>query len=99
MGQMSWRVTDEVLERVRRQAHAQGQSLNEWVTLVMQAASDPAYATTDAERIRERLAAAGILHVPTPVTRKAHSRKAVSKARAEAGEGRSLADIVVTDRR
>ena len=58
---MTWRATEELLERVRRQAAEQGRSLNDWVTVVLDAASDPANAGGQAERLRERLGRAGLL--------------------------------------
>ena len=36
---MTWRASEELLERVRRQAAEQGRSLNDWVTVVLDAAS------------------------------------------------------------
>ena len=70
---MTWRATEELLERVRRQAAEQGRSLNDWVTVVLDAASDPANAGGQAERLRERLGRAGLLEGhggggPDPVT-------------------------------
>ena len=70
---MTWRATEELLERVRHQAVEQGRSLNDWVTVVLDAASDPANAGGQAERLRERLGRAGLLEGhggggPDPVT-------------------------------
>ena len=96
---MTWRGPDELLERVRAQAREHGRSLNEWVTLVLDAASDPSTAGTDAERLRERLARAGLLETAaTQMTRRPTTRQ-VAEARAAAGRGTSLADIVAADRR
>ena len=61
---MTWRATEALLERVRRQAAEQGRSLNDWVTVVLDAASDPANAGGQAERLRERLGRAGLLEGP-----------------------------------
>lgn len=52
---MTWRTTEELLGRVRRQAASRGRSLNAWVTLVLDAVTDPGLAGTEAERVRERL--------------------------------------------
>jgi predicted HicB family RNase H-like nuclease len=49
---MTWRVSDELLEQVRRHAQRQGRSLNEWATTVMTAATDPAYAGDEAAALR-----------------------------------------------
>ena len=99
MGQMSWRVSDSVLERARQQAVAHGHSLNEWVTLVMRAASDPAYASSEADKVRERLAMAGLLQAPRTAHGKRPSNRALAEARAEAGRGTPLSEIVTTERR
>ena len=95
---MTWRTSDELLERVRRQAQEQGRSLNEWVTAVLSAASDPASAGDEAQQLRERLVRAGVLDdVEPPVARPAAKR--VAAARAAASRGRSLAGVVSDDRR
>lgn len=95
---MTWRTSEELLERVRRQAQEHGRSLNEWVTAVLSAASDPSSAGDEAQQLRERLARAGILEdIEPPV--EAPIRARVAAARAAAGRGRSLADIVTSDRR
>lgn len=95
---MTWRTSEELLERVRRQAQEHGRSLNEWVTVVLAAASDPGSAGSEAQQLRERLARAGLLdEVGPPVTRPARAR--VAAARAAAGRGTSLADVVSSARR
>lgn len=94
---MTWRADDELLERVRQQAARQGRSLNEWVTIVLAAASDPSLAGSEAEQIRERLARAGLL-APTGPARKRPSAQRVAQARAAAGRGTPLSDLVAADR-
>lgn len=97
---MTWRTTEELLDRLRRQAEQQGRSLNDWVTTVLAAASDPSYAGTDAERIRERLAAAGLLDVSlTTGSRRRPDRKRLAAARSAAGKGTPLSDLVTDGRR
>ena len=101
---MTWRVTEELLERVRHQAVEQGRSLNDWVTVVLDAASDPANAGGQAERLRERLGRAGLLEGhggggPDPVTpaRPTGARptpERLAQARAAAGRGPTLSEIV-----
>ena len=61
MAQMTWRTTDERLARVRRAAEQRGRSMNDYVTAVLDAATDPNLGGTEAERLRERLASAGLL--------------------------------------
>lgn len=96
---MTWRVDDELLERVRSQAQARGRSLNEWVTEVLAAVSDPDTAGSEGERIRERLRVAGLLE-PVPVRkRRAVDEARLAAARAAAGRGTSLSDLVGEGRR
>jgi hypothetical protein len=93
MPQMTWRTTEELLERARRQAASQGRSLNEWVTLVLDAATDPDLAGTEADRIRERLARAGLLASTGPARRRPADAR-VAEARAAAGRGTALSHVV-----
>lgn len=61
MAQLTIRAGEDLVDRVRRTAAAQGRSMNEWANLVFRAATDPDAAGSDVERIRERLRAAGLL--------------------------------------
>lgn len=100
MAQMTWRTSDELLERVRRQAVEHGRSLNEWVTTVLDAASNPSSAASPAAELRERLSRAGILSAsPSSTAASAVDPQRLAAARAAAGAGTPLSDIVVTDRR
>jgi hypothetical protein len=47
---MTWRSTDELLELVRRATDRQGHSMNEFVTAVLDAATNPELAGSDADR-------------------------------------------------
>ena len=94
---MTWRTSDELLERVRRQAERHGRSLNDWVTTVLSAASDPASAGSEAEQIRERLAHAGLLATTGPPRSRPSARR-VAEARAAAGRGTPLSDLVAEGR-
>lgn len=96
---MTWRAPDDLLTRVRSQAAERGRSMNDWVTEVLAAATDPRHARTEAEWVRERLRAAGLLTPPSerPVVRP--SRSELAKARAAAGAGTPLSEIVTRDRR
>lgn len=99
MGQMTWRTSDELLEQVRRQALERGHSLNEWVTVVLAAASDPALAGDEAQQVRERLRRAGLLDDVDPLPRKRPETAAVERARVAAGRGTPLSDLVTEGRR
>ncbi|MCC7077135.1 MAG: transcriptional regulator [Acidimicrobiia bacterium] len=98
MGQMTWRADDELIERVRRSARATGRSLNAYVTSVLDAATNPELNSDEATRVRERLAAAGIL-APGGSPRRRPARNAVAKARRSAGKGVPLSEIVSSERR
>ena len=96
---MTWRASEELLERVRHQAAQQGKSLNEWVTDVLDAVSNPGTAGSERGQIRERLAAAGLLEAPTTdVGASRPSQRRFEAARVAAGRGTPLSDIVSTDR-
>lgn len=98
MGQVSWRVDDELLDRVRHVARAWGWSVNEYVTRVMEAATDPSYAGEAAEQVRERLSQAGLL-AAAGAPRVRPSSAAVAKARRAAARGTSLSEHVRDGRR
>lgn len=96
---MTWRMTEELLEQVRRQAQRNGRSLNDWVTTVMAAASDPAHAAGEAAQVRERLTRAGLLEVPSGEAPRRPDARRVAAARRRAGRGRPLSDLVGEQRR
>lgn len=95
---MTWRTTEEHLERVRRQAAARDRSLNGWVTLVLDAATDSDLAGSEAARVRERLDRAGLL-APGGAERGWPSEARVRRARAATGRGTPLSDLVRAHRR
>lgn len=94
MRQLTLRTPDALLERVRRAAHERDMSINEYVSRVLDAATDPDLATTDAERLRQRLSAAGLLvtrHAPAP---QRPSESVIAAARQAAGRGTPLSTLV-----
>ncbi|MDP9402065.1 MAG: Arc family DNA-binding protein [Actinomycetota bacterium] len=93
MAQMTWRGSDELVERVRRSARANGRSMNDYVTAVLDAATDPDLADGDAARLRERLARAGLL-AATGRTRTRPPAGHVANARAAASRGTPLSRLV-----
>ena len=97
MTQVSWRAPDELVHRVRAAARQRGRSLNEFMTSVLDAATDPDLAGDEAERMRERLAAAGLLARPEPRAGRPDPAE-VAAARVRAGRGRRLSDFVSTGR-
>jgi hypothetical protein len=97
MGQVTWRAPADLIERVRRAAAHQRRSMNDYVTAVLDAATNPRLAGSEADRLRERLDQAGLLASPgTP--RRRPSREDTERARGRAGNGTALADLVSRDR-
>ena len=99
MAQMTWRASEELLERVRKQAVQQGKSLNEWVTAVLDAVSNPDTAGSERAQIRERLAVGGLLQAQSSEPEASRpSRRQFEAARAAAGHGTPLSDLVAKGR-
>lgn len=97
MAQMSWRSSDELADRVRRAAQASGRSMNDYVTAVLDAATDPDLAGDEATAMRERLARAGLL-APAGRTRTRPAPADVARARAAASGGTPLSSLVAEGR-
>lgn len=98
MAQVTWRASADLVDRVRDEAARQGRSLNDYLTRLAEAATDPDLADSDQQRLRERLAQAGLL---APTSGPAHRRPdpaAVARARRRAGRGTPLSDLVSEDR-
>ncbi len=98
MAQITVRVDDELLVKLKTAASTAGKSVNAWVTTVLTAAADPEHQSDEVERIRERLRLAGLL-LETDRRVRAPSREVVKKARAAAGRGKDLSAIVSEGRR
>lgn len=99
MAQLSIRIDDDLAERVRSNAASSGRSMNRYVADVLDAATDPDKAGSEAERLRERLALAGLLANPQPLSKwRGPSREALAQARREAGRGKPLSDYVTEGR-
>lgn len=93
MAQMSWRSSDELAARVRRAAQASGRSMNDYVTAVLDAATDPDLAGDEATALRERLARAGLL-APGGSPRTRPTPAELARARAAASGGTPLSDVI-----
>lgn len=100
MQQVTFRLPDDLAASVKRRAAERGESANAFATLVLRAAVDPGFARADAAEIRQRLARAGLLADPV-VTRTTQQpdEDALRRARADAGRGTALADLVSESRR
>jgi plasmid stability protein len=99
MIQLTLRVPDDLIGRVREAAKEHGRSVNAWATDVLRAAVDPELAGEEAARVRERLARAGLLATGKPRSGPRPDPKAVARARSAAGVGTPLSEIVAEDRR
>jgi plasmid stability protein len=94
MGQLTLRLPDELVERVRSTADQLGRSMNDYAGAVLDAATNPNLADSDAERIRVRLRLAGLLAPSSGTVAIRPSRAAVAAARQRAGIGTPLAQLV-----
>jgi hypothetical protein len=97
MEQMTWRAPADLIERVRRAAGRQHRSMNDYVTAVLDAATNPGLAGSEAERLRERLDQAGLLAEPGERRRRPPPEEAAG-ARKRAGVGTALSQLVSEDR-
>jgi hypothetical protein len=95
--QVTWRAPEELVERVRAAAIDAHYSLNQYITVVLDAATNPDHAGSDAERIRERLARAGLL-ARTEVPRVRPNPDELAEARAAAATGTPAAELISADR-
>jgi hypothetical protein len=99
MAQMTIRASEDLVDRVRTAARDGGRSMNEYVVSVLEAATSPDYAGSEAERVRTRLRLAGLLEESTAPRRPARQpREVVDRARDRAGRGKPLSEIVIADR-
>lgn len=98
MGQVSLRANDALIDRVKDAAAAQGVSMNEFIAAVLDAATDPDLAGDEAEGIRQRLRSAGLLAPASEAAVHRPDPDRLAKARASAGQGTPLADLVRADR-
>lgn len=73
MAQLSLRIDDALHQRATQVAAASGLSLNRYIARVLAVAVDPAADEPEADRIRSRLAAAGLIDSPVPPAPADHS--------------------------
>jgi hypothetical protein len=98
MGQMTWRAPDALLERVRQVAQEWGWSMNEYVSRVLEAATDPEHAGDETTQLKERLSRAGLL-APEGPPRVRPPHDDIAEARRAAGHGTPLERLVTEGRR
>ncbi|HZD23135.1 MAG TPA: transcriptional regulator [Acidimicrobiia bacterium] len=97
MSQVTWRADDELVLRLKERARERGVSLNEYITLLARAATDPDLAATETDRLRERLALAGLLATGGQPRRRPSSDE-VADARRKAGRGTPLSSLITKGR-
>jgi plasmid stability protein len=96
---MTIRAPDDLVARVKQRAAELGRSMNDYVVSVLAAATDPDLSGDEVERVRERLARAGLLHAGTgrpPAGRIPEAE--LAQARRAAGHGRALSEYVTNGR-
>lgn len=99
MGQMTIRADDELIEQAKARARQLGQSLNHFVSFAIRAAVDPELEGDEAERLRARFRAAGILdETPIQPTFPKPSAAALRRAQRHARGGTSISDLIVAER-
>jgi hypothetical protein len=97
MSQITWRAPDELVEKVRRAAEQQGRSVNEYLSRLAEAAVNPDLADDELQRVRERLARAGLV-ATTGSPRRRPEPRALAAARRRAGSGTPLSELVQRER-
>jgi hypothetical protein len=98
MAQVTWRTSEGLVARVRLQASHHGLSMNEYLTRVLQAATDPTFAAEPASQVRERLRLAGLLDAGSSDITATPDPERVAAARERAGRGTPLSDLVTEGR-
>lgn len=96
--QLTIRMDPELVERVQAAARRAGRSTNEHVTIILDAATNPDLAGSEADQLRERLRRAGLLAEVTPRAVPPPDPALVAEARRRAGQGTPLSDIVSEQR-
>lgn len=99
MANVTLRLDDETWTAVKDAAAREGQSANSYIVNALTALTDPQSAGGELERIRERLRRAGLLEEPSPTAKRRPDQAALRAARARAGRGTPLSEILERDRR
>lgn len=93
MSQITIRADAELVARVKAAALGQQRSMNDYVTALLDAATNPDLGGDEVTRLRDRLARAGLLAPSAPrVNRPPGDR--VAAARAAASHGTPLSELV-----
>lgn len=98
MQQITWRADDELVARVKVSAQILSVSMNEYLTRIAQAATDPSLSSNEIEEIRARLRLAGLLSDFESRDEVPPDDDAVAAARQRAGRGTPLSELVRANR-
>lgn len=99
MAQLTIRSSEELVERVRRAAAQSKRSMNAWVTLVLDAATNPDNEADEVERVRAKLRAAGLLADEAPMPMVGPSIAELHRMAGDSGRrGVPASDLVSLDR-
>lgn len=100
MRQLTLRIDESLARRLKSAAASRGTSVNGYATSVLAAAVDPGgLAGVEQGRLRERLSRAGLLEHSIPSERVGPSDREFDEARAAAGRGTMVSDLVSEGRR
>lgn len=99
MKQLTLRVSEALAGDLKAAATAREQSVNSFAASVLSAAVDPELVDDERERIRARLAKAGLLVSYEERTGRRPAEAELARARRAAGAGRALSDLVSEGRR
>lgn len=98
MQQITWRADEELVARVKMGAREQRLSMNEYITRIAQAATDPSLSSNAIDEIRSRLRLAGLLSGFDAPDAQRPDEDAVAAARRRAGQGTPLSELVRINR-
>ncbi len=97
---LTLRIDESLAHRLKSVAAARGTSVNAFATSVLAAAVDPGGLAGDEQgRLRERLSRAGLLERSIPSERVGPTDREFEGARAAAGRGTMISDLVSEGRR
>ena len=98
MQQVTWRADEELVARVKLTAKHLDLSMNEYLTQIARAATDPSLSSSSAEAVRAKLRLAGLLVEAVPDPGPPPDQAAVAAAMKRAGQGTPLSELVRANR-
>lgn len=98
MKQVTLRLDEDLVDQVKAAAAQRGESVNAFAETVLMAAVDPETATDPAQRMRERLARAGLLATFGPYPGPLPTEAELEEARRGMAGGKPASDYVIEGR-